>query len=294
MPSIPTSPASIAASQGNLVSLSYLKSWLSITDTNSDTLLNSLIISASRKVLNELSRGPILGFRSVIETRDGTGTNNIMLQFWPVLAVTGLVVNGVTYYKQTTPPFGQGFYWDQWNGSDTQHRQRLYCQGVWFDRMNQNVVINYNAGYQTVDAWEILATSSGSSGSGGAGAGSTSGTYTTNRPWISDQGVYDASTGFVFTQVAETPSTGQYNISDGQYTFAEADIGRAIVIQYSYCPEDLSQAIVDAISWHFRNRDRIGLTSKALLGQETIAFSQKKWGEMTASVVEIYSDVAPI
>ena len=275
--SIPTSPASIVTNP-SLVTLAAVKQWLNITDTNSDAVLTSLIAATSRRVISELSRGPTLAFRTVNEVRGGTGTAFMMLKYWPVLAVTALTINGTIYNPQTDIPFGSGYSWEAWEGGDTQGRQRLYCQSVCFDRYFNNINITYTAGYQTADGAVAVAS------------------YTTIRPWISDQGVTDALTGVAFTLVTGTPAAGQYTLSSGIYGFSAADIAanRAVVVLYSYLPEDLQQAIIDVIAWHFRNRDRIGIMSKNIGGQETVAFSQKAWGQITEDMIQKYREISPI
>lgn len=49
-----------------------------------------------------------------------------------------------------------------------------------------------------------------------------------------DLGVIDASTGLPLTQVATAPTTGQYSVAAGVYTFAAADEGKAILLNYTY------------------------------------------------------------
>ena len=52
--------------------------------------------------------------------------------------------------------------------------------------------------------------------------------------WTADQGVQDALTGFPLTHVTGTPTTGQYSVAAGVYTFAAADTGKAVLISYNY------------------------------------------------------------
>lgn len=51
--------------------------------------------------------------------------------------------------------------------------------------------------------------------------------------WVDDLGVVDA-TGRVMTRVASAPTTGQYSVSAGVYTFAAADVGIKMYISFSY------------------------------------------------------------
>ena len=51
--------------------------------------------------------------------------------------------------------------------------------------------------------------------------------------WLADLGVMDTS-GNNFTRVAGSPTTGQYSVSAGVYTFAAADTGKAVLISSEY------------------------------------------------------------
>lgn len=51
--------------------------------------------------------------------------------------------------------------------------------------------------------------------------------------WSEDRGVTD-STGSPMTRVASSPATGQYSVADGVYTFAAADTGSTVYINYQY------------------------------------------------------------
>ena len=51
--------------------------------------------------------------------------------------------------------------------------------------------------------------------------------------WTQDLGVRDAN-GLPMTRVASSPSTGQYAVTDGEYTFASADAGARVFINYQY------------------------------------------------------------
>ncbi len=61
-------------------------------------------------------------------------------------------------------------------------------------------------------------------------------TYTTtyHSSFTSDQGVIYASTGLPLKQVSSSPSTGQYTVSSGAYTFSSGDAGAAVLISYAY------------------------------------------------------------
>jgi hypothetical protein len=52
--------------------------------------------------------------------------------------------------------------------------------------------------------------------------------------FVADLGVIDATTGNPMTRVASAPTTGQYSVSAGVYTFAAADANKAVILNYEY------------------------------------------------------------
>ncbi|TDV04686.1 hypothetical protein [Paraburkholderia caballeronis] len=61
-----------------------------------------------------------------------------------------------------------------------------------------------------------------------------------------DLGVRDAETGQPLTCVASAPATGQYSVAAGTYTFAAADAGKAVLIDYTYQPS--SNAVGETVT----------------------------------------------
>lgn len=52
--------------------------------------------------------------------------------------------------------------------------------------------------------------------------------------WASDLGVISSTTGLPYTRIATAPATGQYSVAAGVYTFAAADVGKIVYINYRY------------------------------------------------------------
>lgn len=52
--------------------------------------------------------------------------------------------------------------------------------------------------------------------------------------FASDQGVVYAATGLPLKQVSASPTTGQYTVAAGVYTFSAGDAGAAVLISYGY------------------------------------------------------------
>lgn len=68
-------------------------------------------------------------------------------------------------------------------------------------------------------------------------------TVANSAAWVTDLGVFYASTGVQFTRVASAPAAGQYSVAAGVYTFAAADTGLAVVINYTYTSNSGAQKI---------------------------------------------------
>lgn len=68
------------------------------------------------------------------------------------------------------------------------------------------------------------------------GAGAVTVTPPASGAWAGDLGVIDVSTARPLARVASAPATGQYAVNDasGAYTFAAADQGKAVYINYRY------------------------------------------------------------
>ena len=74
-------------------------------------------------------------------------------------------------------------------------------------------------------------------------------------------------------------------------------LGRPVVVSYTAgyatVPADIAQATIELAGEAFRRRDRIGLGSKTLGGQETVAFSQKDMNDTVRTLLAPYQVLAP-
>ena len=61
---------------------------------------------------------------------------------------------------------------------------------------------------------------------------------------------------------------------------------------YAQVPEEVTQACIEMVSMRYREKDRIGLTSKGLAG-ETIGFSQKDMADSTRHILQQFRRVWP-
>jgi hypothetical protein len=74
-------------------------------------------------------------------------------------------------------------------------------------------------------------------------------------------------------------------------------IGLPVVVSYTAgyatAPADIAQAAVELVGEAFRRRDRIGLSSKTLGGQEVVAFSLKDMNDAAKALLASYQVLAP-
>ncbi|WP_374513786.1 hypothetical protein [Niveibacterium sp.] len=81
--------------------------------------------------------------------------------------------------------------------------------------------------------------------------------------FVADLGVFDAASGQQFKAVASAPAAGQYTVSAaGLYTFAAADQGKAVVMNYEY-----SAASTSAQVFNIANRPTGQTPSFSVIGR---------------------------
>jgi hypothetical protein len=261
----------------DLASLNDVKAWLNISNTNSDVMLAKLITSTSLTILGALNRNIVPGPRT--ETLDGLGGRRVVLSDWPVLAVSGLQVDGAAISASTSLPFGAGYVLDAQSGPPPGRMQSLSMVGGCFSRAMSNVTVSYTAGYQITAEGQIVPA--------GGGAVTVAAPY---GDWASDQGVTYAA-GQAMTRVASNPAAGQYAVAAGVYTFALGDAGQGVLISYGYVPADLRQACIEACADEFKAKDRIGVQSKSLAGQETVTYTSTMLTKRVMAMIAPYMRV---
>ena len=101
-----------------------------------------------------------------------------------------------------------------------------------------------------------------------------------------------AVTGALLTPVAASPSAGQYTVSAGAYGFSAADAGQSVSISYGYVPQDIAQAALELAAERFRAAERIGLRSKSVGGQETIAYDMSAMSAPIQAMLQPYKRVS--
>lgn len=71
-------------------------------------------------------------------------------------------------------------------------------------------------------------------------------TVTHSVAWTEDLGVVFTSSGIALTRVASAPTTGEYSVAAGVYTFAAADQALAVTINYLYTIASTGQEFTQA------------------------------------------------
>lgn len=259
-----------------LASLSVVKTWLDVSDDGADSLLRILIEGASQFVLSYIGRQTFTS-QTYVDNFRGGGKANAILKHWPLIEVTKVFVAGATitpatmgYNQVPLAGFMQGD--DNLEGPG---EVRLFGQYFYAGAAAQ---VTYRAGYEATQRMLVP---------------DTGGLFTTARgQWIANIRV--AVAGVTLTEVVGTPGAGQYAVNeDGQYTFGDP-AGTVVDITYSYCPTDVSVAVMELVGETYRRKERIGQISKSIGGQQTVAFSQKDMNETVRVMLQPYRRVVPL
>jgi hypothetical protein len=268
-----------------LTTLQSVKDWLDIPDSNtaSDAQLTRIIDAASRFVFSYINRDSFIE-QSYTQNFYGNGKAGMLLRNWPVTGITSVGINGTAIpaavFNSTGYPTTSGYDLSEERGSQVSvglHGYR-YLLGT-------PCRIVYTSGYSTTENYTIVA----------AADPAVTNTFTPSNggQWIYDEGV--TIDGVAATLVTTVPTAGQYSIDAwGTYTFADADVGKVAVMHYSYAPWDISFATTELIGEWYRRKDRIGMLSKTLGGQETVSFTQKDMNDSVREMLQSYRNVVPV
>jgi len=269
-----------------LTSLAAVKDWLGLETDSSDTELTRLIEAGSAYAYGFMNRGPF-GAHEVIETSRGNGKDTMLLREWPVISITSLGIQGSEVKAASVGNFGlasNGYQISDFSQPNSPQSLNLF--GTCFFYKSQVQVI-YRAGYEateeyvietkTVDSTEsVVGITPGSSGF-----------------WLVDFGVL--IDGVAATKVASDPATGEYSVDGwGEYTFSIDDKDKTASISYGYVPWDISQAVCELVGETFRYKQRIGVKSKSLAGQETVSYFDSVMTPTVSGTLNLYQNVVPM
>lgn len=247
---------------GDLVRLTAAKAWLGVATSDDDALLASLISQISRAIYNSINRSFVLP-RDVVESYDGHGRDALQLRNWPVGSIASVTIDGLAVPQAPGPAPAAGFVLEASDDEPPGAMQQIFLRGGYrFHKGRQNVVVAYRAGY------EIL----GETRSVPLIAPFTLSAFTPYGVFAVDSGASYAS-GAGLICVASNPDAGQYTVDEnGNYGFSAADASTGVTLSYGYIPADLSQCALEWVAERYRYKDRIGMASKSLGGQETASF----------------------
>ncbi len=268
----------------DLTNLAALKAWLGLpaAASASDATLAALVTAASRAILSALSRPGLLP-QDYTELRDGD-RRTLMLRHWPVLQVRSVTWNEIAVPQIAAGGVGAAFGYVLRPGdlAPPGAPQALDLFGVELSHRRANVVVDYQAGYAIVDETQAIP----------AAAPLELAALAPYGRWASDLGVVYAVSGAPQKAVEAAPTAGQYSVADGVYNFAVADAGASVSLSYGYVPQDLAQAALELAAERFRAAEHIGVRSKSLGGQETIAFDSAPISAPVLALIQPYRRVA--
>ncbi len=275
----------MAASPIDLTTVAAVKSWLGITSSDSDAILQRTVSNVSRFLLSYLSRQIVPADFS--ERYDGVGypSQRLVLRQWPVISIASVYLGStiIAAAPGPGPGFGQAGYTLAPSGDAPPpgSTQWLDFSGYGLPMGAQNIGVTYRAGYQQTESLVIP---------------DAPGPYTVTSSqvwgaWASDEGV--SIGGVALSPVASNPSANQYavNSATGVYTFNASRAGETAVVTYGYVPGDIAQAAIEMIAYRMKSRDFIGLVSKSLGGQESVTFSQKDMPDYIQTSLQNYKRV---
>lgn len=266
-----------------LVSLQAVKDWLGIKTDVSDKALIRIINAASQFTLNYLNRD---GFAATDYTQNfrGNGKCSTLVRNWPVISVSAVGVNGTAIPLSVAGANGlngSGFYISDQRGGPQSIELAGY--NYWYGAQCQIV---YRAGWETTETYVI-------EGNDPLTAALPY-TPTTGGTWTIDEGI-KGEDGVAWTKVKADPVTLEYTVDEwGVYNFSVDDVGKTITFKYDYVPDDLSQAVLDMIGLWYTSKDRIGVLSKTLAGQETVTFDRSSMPDTCEAALQFYMNVVPI
>lgn len=240
----------------DLTTLANLKGYLPNVGNMADQTLQRMLSAASTAIENYLARDIVP--KTYNETLDGNNGPRMVMRHWPVNSVASVNIYGAVIptggqYSSTAGPISGFFNTDK----------TVELIGYKFTTGKSNVVINYSAGYETINEAQSV-----------PGSGTLN--VTAKQPsgnWLSDQGVSYATAGQL-APVTGTPATaGQYSVNAGVYSFSAGDASANLLFNYGYAPPDLEQACISLVQYWLADRTRPGEASRSMGGQ-TISFSK--------------------
>jgi hypothetical protein len=255
----------------NLTSVQRVKDFLGITSTGTDTAIGRLVTNGSDAIIQWCSR-PFQRTVYAPAPLNGTGGKMMRTPDTPIVAVSSLNI-----CNQVIPVSADGVAY----GYQFDDKYLYAFGGLLFPMGKRNVLVGYTAGYTATENDFVP---------------NNPGPYTitpiTGGYAAVDHGVTYTATGIALIPVGGTPSAGQYNFANGIYTFAAADTGLQVTLNYDYTPGAIEQALVELVGTILKQRDNLGIASKSLR-DEHITFSARDIESQVGSYLWPYRKIVP-
>lgn len=273
----------------DLTTLASCKLWLGSTNTNSDAIISQQITEISGVIMGWLN-GPSFLKKTRTEYYDGKGRVSLTLKNGPVLSVASLTINGVVVPASPSWPTQAGWFLEPWDGDCPANLQSVVLNGYCYWRGFANVQITYTTGYVATDSNVNM---------------SATFQYVPQSPqglMVADAGVTYAATGIALTAVASNPAQGQYvaptplagAAAVNYYLFNAADVAAALNVSYAFVPSAIQSVVNQLVGERIAYKDRIGLRSKSLGGQETMSYEINKLPDWARISLQPFQNVIPI
>lgn len=128
----------MTASASDLTTVGNVNAWLGITSSADTEQLQRLVTACSLYIQSWLNR--VLLVSGYTETRSGTGRDLLLCSNYPVKSVSSVSIDG--HVIPQSAGFGYpGYYFD---------KTSIGLRGYLFNKGRSNVVIQYEAGYDSV------------------------------------------------------------------------------------------------------------------------------------------------
>lgn len=128
---------------GDLTTLDSVKQWLNVTGTTaSDALLTDLIAAASASIQKLATR--TFALATYVEARNGMGGRSMAVMNFPIVSVGSVMIDG-----NLIPARPNLAFYSAGIGGWTNDLYMIYLTGFEFSWGKQNVLLTYDAGYQT-------------------------------------------------------------------------------------------------------------------------------------------------
>jgi hypothetical protein len=244
------STVTIAAASYDLTDLATARDELAFkaADTSSDTFLSRAISQVSQAIADYCNTVfPVERLQDTFYLLDDESNFNIdasasplQLARIPAITILSITENGTALVE------GTDFQVDYDAGQIFRMHSNAFLGPVRWHRPGP-IIVTYDAGYgaSLTEAFTIPGTP-------------FQRTVSKGSAFAIDERV-TKSDGTVFTKVASAPAAGQYTVTAaGVYTFAAADTGAAVSIEYSYLrlPANLAMAALQLVTMRYRSRGR--------------------------------------